>query len=369
MIVQPSLLEKGEISPQKVLLVDDEPDTLDLVRRFLVSDGFQVIEAADGEEALKLYEQEHPDLILLDIILPRVDGIRVLKRIRERDSVTGIIMVSALSSERLTIECMQAGADDYVSKPFPLKEIRGRIKQVLEKTQLRRRNAELQRQLEELNAKIRVLVEHYVPHQVTERLLREPGFPSLGGTRQEVTVLFADLRNFSPLAESLPPDRLIHVLNAYLSAIADAALAHDGTLDKFMGDGAMILFNAPTPQPDHVARAVRAALAIKKAVEELSVLPQEWRLSLGIGIHTGDAVVGNIGSKEFMNYTAVGDTVVLARRLQEIASVGQILVSEKVYRQVRDMVIAEDIGMVAVKGRAEPVRAYNILRLKPKEIS
>lgn len=345
----------------KVLLVDDEPETLRLAGRILQADGYQVIEAKDGREALALFEQERPDLILLDIIIPHIDGMRVLKLIRERDPVTGIIMVSALSSERVTIECMQAGADDYVPKPFPLKEMRARIKQVLEKTQLRRKNAELQRELDELNAKMRILVQHYLPPRVAERLLREPGVPSLGGVRQEVTILFVDVRDFTPLAEAVPPDELINILNAYLSIVADTALVHEGTLDKFMGDGAMVLFNAPLPQPDHAVRAVRAALDIQDAAQRLDPLPNEQRLSLAIGIHTGDAVVGNIGSKEQMNYTAIGDTVVLAKRLQENAPSGGILISEEVYRQVRDLVIAEDMGLLTVKGRTEPVRAFRVL--------
>ncbi len=356
--------------PPKVLLVDDEPDTLRLAGKILQADGYQVIEAKDGREALALFERERPDLILLDIIIPHIDGMRVLKLIREQDPVTGIIMVSALSSERVTIECMQAGADDYVPKPFPLKEIRNRIKQVLEKTQLRRKNAELQRELDELNAKMRILVQHYLPPRVAEQMLKEPGHPSLGGTRQEVTILFVDVRDFTPLAEALPPDELINILNTYLSIVADVALVHEGTLDKFMGDGAMVLFNAPLPQPDHAARAVRAALDIQNAVQKLNLLaneprlPAAARLSLAIGIHTGDAVVGNIGSKEQMNYTAIGDTVVLAKRLQENAPSGGILVSEEVYRQVSDLVVAKDMGMLTVKGRVEPVRAFKILGLR-----
>ncbi len=348
----------------KVLLVDDEPDTLHLVQRFLLAEGFRVIEAIDGKQALELYEREQPDLILLDIILPHIDGVRVLKQIREQDRVTGIIMVSALSSERLTIECMQAGADDYVSKPFPLKEIRSRVQQVLEKTRLRRKNAELQQQIDELNAKMSILIRRYIPRRVAERLLQEPGFPSLGGTRQEVTILFVDLRDFSPLATSLPPDRLIHILNTYLSAIADVVLAHEGTLDKFMGDGAMILFNAPMPQEDHIERAIRTALELKRVVEKLDVPLEDHRLSISMGIHTGDAVVGNIGSQHLMNYTAIGDAVVLAKRLQEIAETGQILVSKEIYQQVRDIAIVEEIGMVSVKGRTEPAQAYNIVGLK-----
>lgn len=348
----------------KILLVDDEPDTLSLVHRILDAEGFQVIEAVDGQEALDKYASERPDLILLDIIIPQVDGTQVLKNIRQHDQVTGIIMVSALNSERLMIECMQAGADEYVSKPFQLKEMRSRIKQVLEKTELRQRNAELQRQVDELNARMRILLQRYMPQRVTERLLREPGTPQLGGVRQEVSVMFVDLRNFSAMAEMVPPDRLVQVLNAHLSAIAETALRFEGTLDKFLGDGAMVLFNAPVPQPDHVLRAVCCALEVQQVLTHLSVLPSGQRLQISIGIHTGEAVVGNIGSRELMNYTAVGDTVVVAKRLQEQAEPDQVLVSEEVYRRVEDEVLAEEVGLLNVKGRQEPVHAYRLLGLR-----
>jgi class 3 adenylate cyclase len=277
-------------------------------------------------------------------------------------------MVSALSSERLTIDCMQAGADDYVTKPFPLKDIRNRIKQALDKTYLRRKNADLQKQVDELNAKMRALVQHYLPPPVTEKFMTEDGPPSLGGTRQEVTILFVDLHNFTHLAEMLPPDELINILNRHLSAIAETVTVCEGTLDKFMGDGAMILFNAPKSQPDHVVRAVYAALRIKSVVESLAVLPGEQRLSLGIGIHTGDTVVGNIGSKDIMNYTAIGDTVVLAKRLQESAEGASILISEEVYRQVKEIVRVTEMGLIMVKGRSEPVRVYSVLGLQGEEM-
>ncbi|HEX9118721.1 MAG TPA: response regulator, partial [Anaerolineae bacterium] len=174
-----------------VLIVDDEPDTVRLVRKILQADGCQITEAADGEHALELYRQTPPDLILLDIILPRRDGLDILREIRSRDATTGVIMVSALTSERMTIDAMLAGADDYISKPFPLREMRARIRQVLEKTGLRRQNAELQAQLQRANARIRQLVERYVPAQVTAEFLDSPEPPSLGGKRQELTILYA----------------------------------------------------------------------------------------------------------------------------------------------------------------------------------
>jgi adenylate cyclase len=356
-------LRRQEVMSQspKILLVDDELDTLRLVCRILQADGYHVIEAKDGKEAITLYEEEHPDVILLDIIIPHIDGVRVLRMIRERDQQIGIIMVSALNSERLTIDCMQAGADDYVVKPFQLREIRSRIKQVLEKSLLRRHNAELQKQLDEVNAKMHLIVQHYLPEQVAASLIDHPGPPSLGGSRQEVTILFADLHYFTHLAETLPPDELINTLNRYLSAVADAVVAHQGTLDKFMGDGAMVLFNAPIPQPDHVARAVQTALDIRSAVQNLANSASLPPLSLSIGIHTGEAVVGNIGSKHLMNYTAVGDAVVVAKRLQEIAEGSSILVSQQVYDQVHAIVAARDIGIVSVKNRSEPVRVYEVL--------
>ena len=350
----------------KVLLVDDEPETLRLVRKVLQADGCEVLEATDGLQALDLFRNEKPDLVLLDIVMPRLDGLAVLRAIREEDQATAVIMASALSSEKLTLEAMLAGADDYVSKPFPLKEMRVRIRQALEKTRLRRDNIRLQKEVNALNAKVRELLERYMPPSVVQRLINEPGLPELGGERQIITVLFADIRGFTRLAEKMTPNQLVEMLNFYLALTADAIMKYEGTLDKFMGDGAMGVYNAPLPQPDHALRAVKSALALQKRLsrEQAKKGDNLLPLKIGIGIHTGEAIVGNIGTPYLMNYTAVGDAVNLARRLQELAQGGQILISEAVYALVQKEVMAEKLGPVTVKGKSQPVDVYNVLSLR-----
>jgi adenylate cyclase len=345
-----------------VLLVDDEPDTVRLVRKILQADGCQVIEAGDGEEALALYHTAHPDLILLDIILPHRDGIDILREIRQTDPHTGIIMVSALTSERMTIDAMLAGADDYISKPFPLREMRVRIRQVLDKTSLRRRNADLQAELDRANARIRELVERFMPASVRAEFMDQPEPPVLGGKRQETTIVYADIRGFTPLAESIPPDQLVEFLNYYLQIGANAIQAQGGTVDKFMGDAMIGLFNAPTPQADHVQRAVQASLDMVAAFQATLAEP---RVAIGVGVNTGDVVVGNIGTPELMNYTAIGDAMNLAQRLQELAGPDEVLIGPRTLELLGDQALVEPLGLQQIRGRNEPIIPYRLLAFQP----
>jgi len=343
----------------KVLLVDDEPDTVRLVRKVLQADGCDVVEAVDGEQALVAYRESHPDMLLLDIILPHRDGLDVLREIRRTDTDTGIIMVSALTSERITVDSMLAGADDYIGKPFQLREMRVRIRQVLDKTAIRRENARLQAQLERANGRIRQLVERFMPAQVMAEFMESPEPPALGGRRQTVTILYADICGFTPLAESMSPDKLVEILNHYLQFGAQAIQSHGGMLDKFMGDGIMGLFNAPVAQPDHALQAVEAAQDLVAAFQSEAF--GGFRLAVSVGINTGDAVVGNIGTPQLMNYTAIGDAVNLAQRLQEMAGPDEILMGPNTQEMVRERVAVAALGPSPVRGRTEPILPYRVL--------
>jgi class 3 adenylate cyclase len=346
-----------------VLLVDDEPDTVRLVRKVLQADGCEVIEAIDGEEALAAHKRHAPDLILLDIILPQRDGIDILREIRRDDPDTGIVMISALTSERITIDSMLAGADDYISKPFQLREMRVRIRQVLEKTALRRENARLQAQLDRANARIRELLERYMPAELMAEFMESPEPPALGGKRQEITILYADIQGFTPLAESVPPDQLVEILNRYLQLAATAIQNHGGTLDKFMGDGVIGLFNAPALQEDHALRAVKAGLDIIAAFQAAAT--PAHRLSVGIGINTGDVIVGNIGTPQLMNYTAIGDAMNLAQRLEELATKDDILIGSRTCELLQNQVRVEALGPRQIRGRSEPIYPYRVLNIVP----
>ncbi|RME06416.1 MAG: PAS domain S-box protein, partial [Anaerolineae bacterium] len=201
-----------------------------------------------------------------------------------------------------------------------------------------------QRKLAAERERIRQTFGRVVAPRVRDRLLSDPGNLQLDGIRQPLTVLFADIHNFTPFSENTPPETLFHVLNSYLSIAADVVLAEEGTLDKFMGDAVMAFWNAPDRQPDHVLRAVRAAWKIRQAVEiHRARQPRDQRLFFSIGINTGEAMVGNVGTRELFNYTAIGDAVNFAQRLEAAALPGQILLAEAVYRQVADAVVARQL--------------------------
>lgn len=346
----------------KILLVDDEPNTVQLVRRILQADGHDVYEAFDGEQALEMFGRVHPDLVLLDAVIPKMDGLTVLSEIRKHDKTTGVVMFSALTSELLALQAMQGGADDFVNKPFTLKTLRMHIRRVLDKVYLRQQNDILKQQLVEANEKLR----HYMPSPLVKSLMASPSLPRLGGERHMVTVLFLDICGFSTISQKLPPDEVLRVLNDYFAFVNTAVVQHGGMVDKIMGDGFMALFNVPVEHPQHACAAVLAALLIKKSSDKWN-LTNRPTLYPRIGIHTGEAVVGNIGTPQHMNYTAIGDTVNLAKRLEENASEGEIWISGETYKCVDASALHVENGhiermeSVVMKGSAKPLDVYRIL--------
>jgi PAS domain S-box-containing protein len=209
----------------------------------------------------------------------------------------------------------------------------------------------------------RRLFERMVSPAVIEQL--DPNSLQLGGKRTEITALFADIRGFTTYSESLPPEKLVSILNQYLAAMAEAVLAQEGTIDKFMGDAIMAWFNAPVPQPDHTLRAVKTALAIRESVEKLyQELPVDSHLAFGVGIHSGEAVLGLIGTEKRLEYTAISDSVNTAKRIQENSARNQILISRDAYEHVKDQVDAKPHADMSVKGKTQPIGVYEILGLK-----
>ncbi|MCU0487818.1 MAG: GAF domain-containing protein [Anaerolineales bacterium] len=209
----------------------------------------------------------------------------------------------------------------------------------------------------------RRLFERMVSPAVIEQL--NPDQLQLGGKRSQITVLFADIRGFTSFSEKLDPVQLVTILNQYLAAAADAVLAQEGTIDKFLGDAVMAWYNAPIPQPDHAARAVLTALAIRSEIEKLQArLPDESRLSFGVGIHFGEAVLGLVGTEKRLEYTAIGDCVNTAKRIQENSLPGQILISAEVYQLVAELVQAHPVAPVNAKGKSQPIEVYEVLGLR-----
>ena len=207
------------------------------------------------------------------------------------------------------------------------------------------------------------LFERMVPPAVIDQIDLEK--IQLGGERANITTLFADVRGFTSFSEKQSPEQLVSVLNRYLAAAAEAVLAQEGTLDKFMGDAVMAIFNAPITQPDHTLRAVKTAIGIRKAIHELhEELPPESHLNYGVGIHYGDAVLGLVGTEKKFDYTAIGDSVNTAKRIQENAVAGQILISKKAYENVKDWVEVRQVEPVNAKGKSRPIEVLEILNLK-----
>jgi len=533
----------------KILIVDDEQVMRDVMEGLLIHQGYELVFAKSGQDALEKLSKLRPDLLLLDVMMPDMDGFEVCRRIKadEQWQHIPIILVTALSGKDDLAMGIDAGADDFVHKPFSNLELLARVRSMLrikgqyDTLQEQQRKLEYALQLNEQYGRtlaqhlaelellhdtglrlmnnldvdsvlsliaqaafqivpeaagcvihfaleegsqllpvvflpgtghktvhtsvgheqlvqeavtarniiyiaessntlpklhsplgevrslliaplvdhqdvlgaitlyspeadsfeesrhhilsilanqgavaiskaqyieqqsraqerekwaIRDLFQRYVSPVVVDRLVDGMEDLALGGKRQEVTVLFADIRGFTSFSENQPPEQLIEILNLYLALAVEAILAQEGTLDKFMGDAVMAVFNAPLAQVDHTLRAARAALAMQEAISDhnLTMGHQDY-LSFGVGIHTGEAVVGNIGTPQRLNYTAIGDAVNLAKRLQEIAAGGQIILSQAAYEAVKNQISTERLGPLPIKGRTSPEEGYRLLDL------
>ncbi|MBI3359651.1 MAG: GAF domain-containing protein [Chloroflexi bacterium] len=209
------------------------------------------------------------------------------------------------------------------------------------------------------------IFQRMVSPAVIESLPNDPNELKLGGKRQEISTLFADIRGFTTFSEMLDPQELLEILNQYLGMAAEAVLLHEGTLDKFLGDAVMAIFNAPLPQPDHTLRAVRAAMGMRADIEAFrETVDPSRHLAYGIGINVGEAVVGMVGTRQRLDYSAIGDTVNLAKRIQENAKPDQILLSETAYSRVKDYVWVTPLEPIKVKGRQQPVPLYELTGIK-----
>lgn len=344
--------------PATIMVVDDRPESVQMISDLLALEGYQVRTAYTGQEALDSISWQLPDLVLLDLNMPVMNGYEVCERLKGDPATADIpvLMLTAWADPDHRVRGLQLGAADYLVKPFDYRELLVRIETRLQGKQQTDR-------LRAAQTAIRQTFERYVPHHVVERLLADPTQVRLGGTHQTITVLFADLRGYTALAETLTPEELLEVLNGHLTVAATAVLAYEGTISQYVGDLVMAMFNAPLRQPDHASRAVQAALQIRRELETFhSGLPPELRMEFGIGIASGEAVVGNIGAKEFFHYTAIGDTVNLAQRLEEMAQGSEILMTEST-RHLLDGTAARVAprGLTSIRGRSLPVPVFTLL--------
>jgi adenylate cyclase len=376
-------LGAGQPVPSRpvILVVDDNQDNRDMLARRLIRQSYEVLSAAGGLAALETLAARSVDLVLLDVMMPDLDGYAVLQRMNGDPALRDIpvLMISALDEMESVVRCIQLGAEDYLPKPFDPVLLQARIGACLEKKRLHDQEARYRQELAEWNQKL----EHRVAEQVAqlERLGRLKRFfsPQLaelivaGGAddplrthRREVTVVFVDLRGFTAFAETAEPEEVMGVLREYHAEMGRLILAYEGTLERFTGDGMMIFFNDPVEVPNPAERAIRMAVAMRDTVGGLAARWRKrgWDLALGVGIAQGYATIGAIGFEGRMDYGAIGTVTNLAARLCGEAIAGQILVSARVAAAVEDMVEADDVGPVTLKGLARPVSVWSVRGLR-----
>lgn len=357
--------EPPEAGAPRLLVVDDNELNRDMLSRRLGSRGYRVETADDGEQALALLEQQAFDLVLLDVMMPGLTGIDVLKRVRERrpQSELPVIMATARDTTEDVVEALQLGANDYVTKPLDFAVVLARVETQLA---LKRQTHEIRRLAEHLelrNRFIQSLFGRYLSDEVVAGLLSSPEGPRLGGEERKVTLLMSDLRGFTPLTEGLSPEQVLRLLNSYLGAMADVILAHQGTIDEFVGDAILAIFGAPLARADDARRAVRCAVEMQAALAELNRRNEREglpRLEMGVAIHTGEVIVGNIGSERRTKYGVVGSTVNHAGRIESFTVGGQVLISEATLREAGEGVRVGSRLAIDAKGTRERIVVYDL---------
>ena len=344
--------------PSRILAVDDNKQNLALLERALTSAHYEVVTAEDGPTALKLIGSAEPDLVLLDVMMPGMSGYEVCQRIRADDAtcLLPVVMLTSLTDVADRIRGIAAGADDFLSKPVNREELLTRVKSLL-------RIKTLHDEVETKNHLLRNLFGRYVSAELAAEIVADPGrHLKLGGDKREITILFGDLRGFTPLAEQLDPQDVVDILNSYLKLVIDTVFEFRGTLDKFRGDGFMAFFGAPIAREDDPLNAVRCALAIQKRLVSISFTKfPEVRLHMGIGINTGIVIAGNIGSERRTDYTVIGNEVNTAQRFESNAGPGQILITGNTFQRVKNAVQVRELGPLRVTGKQEGVLAYDVL--------
>jgi adenylate cyclase len=344
-----------------IMVAEDDQPLRDLMEDQLGALGYLVVPVGSAEDALAALEAAVPDLVITDVHMPGRSGIELCRIMKAdpRFRLVPVIVVTAVADLHARVSALGAGADDFFAKPWAAIELATRVRALL-------RVKDLQDELAARNDFLRTVFGRYVSDDVVADVVANPAdHLHPGGRRCEATVLFADLRGFTPLSETLEPEDVLGILNVYLGHVVDAVLELGGMLDKFRGDGVMAVFGAPVTIPDHARRAVHCALAIQERVA--GVVFEEfdgYRPQVGIGINTGAVVAGNVGSERRMDYTVIGNEVNIAQRFEASAGPGQILISGTTYEHVRDEVQVRELGAFRVKGKKRGVPVFDVLGLR-----
>ena len=334
-----------------VLVVDDNRLNRLKLSRALVRQGHTVSEAENGRVALDMMRAGSFDLILLDILMPEVDGFQVLRELKSdrvlRD--VPVIVISALEEMDSVVKCIGMGAEDHLPKDFDPVLLNARIGACLEKKRLR----------DEVNEQLKFIREifgKYVPETVAKQIVASKGM--LEPKQLKATILFSDIENFTSTAESMPPKQVVQMLSEYFPAVIEPISRNGGVVNQFQGDAMLVTFNVPIEDPEHAEKAVKSALEIQEVLKGRTFAGIE--LKTRIGINTGDVIAGNVGAGDRINYTVYGDAVNLAARLEQLNKERgtHILLSESTMDLLRDKTTVEAIGEVAIRGKSNPVRVF-----------
>jgi class 3 adenylate cyclase len=367
-------------NPARILVVDDNETNRDILITRLAKHGYELLQAADGEEALASAARHVPDLILLDVEMPKLDGFEVCRRLKNDPALPfiPIILVTARAASQDVVAGLDAGADEYLTKPVDQAALVARVRSMLRvkalHDQVQAQAADLAGWNRTLEERVKVQVAEldrvnrlkgFLPPQIAKLVVSSGEDKLLESHRRDITAVFCDLRGFTAFTETAEPEDIIAVLQEYYCCLGESIDRFEGTLQHFAGDGLLVIFNDPIPCPEPSVRAVRMAVEMRT---RMAALAEKWRrhgheLGFGIGIAAGHATLGSVGYQGRFHYSATGTVVNLGARLCAQAGDGQILVDGRVQVAVESIASTEPVGDLDLKGLHRPVRAFNVREL------
>jgi adenylate cyclase len=363
------------MSEPVALIVDDSSVNRMLLARHLLSLGISSREATDGRSALEALSSDADEVavVLLDVEMPEMDGYETLAAIKSDEALRHlpVIMVSGVDELNSVAQCIEMGAADFLTKPFNPVILGARVRAAMADKRLRdmeTEHAARQAELLETIERQKTELSRFLSPQIAALVSSPEGEQLLAGHRREATAVFCDLRGFTAFSDSAEPEEVLGLLREYHAMMGTQIIEHGGTLEHFAGDGMMVFFNDPVPQPDHAERAVRMAVAMREHFAELAT---KWaklgfELGFGVGIATGYATLGRIGFEGRYDYGMVGAAVIIASRLSSAAEAGQILLSPRAHASVENLIEGEEIGALQLKGFARPIPTVNVLGVVPQ---